>query len=128
MFWKSISVKKTDNPYILYSLLWYKGKGWGVRSLGPQITTPTLHKGASGGAMRETSPLVSRFDQELSRCHSDKESACQCRRHKRYGFSPQVGKIPWRRKWHPTPVFLPVKCYGQRSLVGCSPRADKSRT
>ena len=28
-----------------------------------------------------------------------------------------VGKIPWRRKWHPTPVFLPGKSHGQRSLV-----------
>ena len=31
------------------------------------------------------------------------------------------GKIPWRRKWHPTPVFLPEKSHGQRSLVGYSP-------
>ena len=32
-----------------------------------------------------------------------------------------VGKIPWRRKWQPTPVFLPGKPHGQRSLVGYSP-------
>ena len=32
-----------------------------------------------------------------------------------------VGKIPWRRKWQPTPVFSPGKCHGQRSLVGYSP-------
>ena len=32
-----------------------------------------------------------------------------------------VGKIPWRRKWHPTPVFLPGKSHGQRSLAGYSP-------
>ena len=38
---------------------------------------------------------------------SGKESACQCRRHKRCGFSRWVRKIPWRRKWQPTPVFLP---------------------
>ena len=31
----------------------------------------------------------------------------QCRRHERHGFNPWVGKIPWRRKWQPTPVFLP---------------------
>ena len=31
-----------------------------------------------------------------------------------------VGKIPWRRKWPPTPVFLPGKSHGQRSLVGYS--------
>ena len=49
----------------------------------------------------------------------------QCRRHKRHGFDPQVGKTPWRRKWHPTPVFLPGESHGQRSLVGCSPWGDK---
>ena len=33
-------------------------------------------------------------------------------------FNPQVGKIPERRKWQPTPVFLPGGFHGQRSLVG----------
>ena len=36
----------------------------------------------------------------------------------RPGFEPWVGKIPWRRKWKPTPVFLPGKSYGPWSLVG----------
>ena len=36
---------------------------------------------------------------------------------KRRGFSPRVEKIPWRRAWKPTPVFLPRDSYGQRSLV-----------
>ena len=35
-------------------------------------------------------------------------------------FNPWVGKIPWRRKWQPTPVFLPGEFHGQRSLVGYS--------
>jgi len=39
-------------------------------------------------------------------------------RYKRPGFDPWVGKIPWRRAWQPTPVFLPGKSPGQRSLVG----------
>ena len=52
---------------------------------------------------------------------SGKESACQCRRCKRGGFNPWVRKIPWRRKWQPTPVFLPGKSHGQRSLAGYSP-------
>ena len=47
-----------------------------------------------------------------------KESTCQCRRH---GFDPWVGKILWGRKWQPTPVFLPGKFHGQRSLLGYSP-------
>ena len=52
---------------------------------------------------------------------SDKESACQCRSHRRLGFNPWVRKIPWRRTWKHTSVFLPVASHGQRSLVGYSP-------
>ena len=37
---------------------------------------------------------------------SGKEPTCQCRRRKRWGFDPWVGKIPWRRAWQPTPVFF----------------------
>ena len=48
---------------------------------------------------------------------SGKESACQYRRCRRHGFDPWVGKVLWRRKWQPTPVFLPGKSHGQRSLV-----------
>ena len=35
-------------------------------------------------------------------------------------FEPWVGKIPWRRQWHPNPVLLPGKSHGWRSLVGRS--------
>ena len=35
--------------------------------------------------------------------------------------NPWVGKIPWRRAWQPTPVFLPGESHGQRSLAGYSP-------
>ena len=52
---------------------------------------------------------------------SGKEPTCQCRRCKRHGFNPWVRKIPWRRKWQPTPVFLPGESHGQRSLAGYSP-------
>ena len=45
-----------------------------------------------------------------------KEPACQCRRHKSLGFDLWVGKIPWRRKWQPTPVSLPRVSQEQRSL------------
>ena len=44
---------------------------------------------------------------------------------KEIGFDPCVGKIPWRGKWQPTPVFLPEEFCGQRSLVGCSPWGHK---
>ena len=48
---------------------------------------------------------------------------------KRYGFNLWVGKIPWRRAWQFTPVFLPGESHGQRSLVHYSPQGHKkSRT
>ena len=40
--------------------------------------------------------------------------ACQCRRYRRHGFDPWVRKIPWRRKWLPTPKFWPGKSHRQR--------------
>ena len=68
-----------------------------------------------------------------SRCHylsfpggtSAKESGCQCRRCKRHQFYPWMGKILWRRKCQTTPVLLPGKSHGQRSLVGYSPWGHK---
>ena len=52
---------------------------------------------------------------------SGKESICQGRRLRRCRFDPSVRKIPWRRKWQPTPGFLPGKFHGQRRLVGYCP-------
>ena len=62
---------------------------------------------------------------------SGKESTGQCRRLKRHkkphkrAFNPWVWKILQRRKWRPTPVFLPGKSHEQRKLVGNSPRGHK---
>ena len=56
---------------------------------------------------------------------SGKEPTCQYWRHKRYRFYPWVRKIPWRRKWQPTPVFLPGESHRLRRLVGYSPQAHK---
>ena len=56
---------------------------------------------------------------------SGKESPSQCRRCRRWRFYPWVGKIPWRRKWQPTPVFLAGKSHGRRSLASYSPWGHK---
>ena len=48
-----------------------------------------------------------------------------CLRCKRRGFDPCVRKIPWRKEWQPTPVFLPGESHGQRSLAGYSPWDSK---
>ena len=51
-----------------------------------------------------------------------KKSACNA---EDPGLIPWVRKIPWRRAWQPTPVFLPGESHGQRSLVGYSPWGRK---
>ena len=58
----------------------------------------------------------------LQRWLSGKESGCQSKRHE---FDPCVRKISWRRKWQPTPVFLPGKSHGQKSMSGYSPWGHK---
>ena len=49
------------------------------------------------------------------------DGASQVAQWERPGLDPCLGKIPWSRKWQPTPVFLPGESCGQRSLVGYSP-------
>ena len=44
------------------------------------------------------------------------------------GWIPGLQKIPWRRAWQPTPVFLPGEPHGQRNLVGSMHRVTQSRT
>ena len=54
---------------------------------------------------------------------SSKEFTCNSGDLGRHGFDSGVGKIPWRRAWQPTPVFLPGKSHWQRSQVDYSPQS-----
>ena len=47
--------------------------------------------------------------------------ACHCKGHQRCGCDPWVRRIPWRRKWQPTPVFLPIESHGQSEPGGQRP-------
>ena len=69
--------------------------------------------------------LVSVYPGGLPWWLSGKESACEYRRH---GFDLWVRNIPWRKKWQPTPVFLPGESHGQRSLAGTVHGVAKSLT
>ena len=74
------------------------------------------------------SPYATIHSPTSTECTGDtrgKEPACQYRRCKRCGFDLWVGKMPWRRAWQPTPVFLPGESHGKRSLVGYSPWGHK---
>ena len=75
--------------------------------------------------LKEVNAIVDMYRRRLSRCLSGKESACQCRRSRRRELDPWVSKIPWRRKWQPTRVFLPPEPHRQKSLVGYSPWGHK---
>ena len=55
----------------------------------------------------------------------DKESTCNGGDAEDTGSNPWVRKIPWKKKWQPTPVFLPGKSHGQRSPAGYSPWGHK---
>ena len=96
-----------ERSMVLFSLaLWFQRWGWrDVRRLSRVL--PVTH------------PLG------LRRWLSGKESACQWRRWKRCRFDPWVGKIPWRRKGQPTPVFLPGESPWERHLAGYSPWGRK---
>ena len=58
---------------------------------------------------------------------SGKELACQCRKQKRSRFDPWVQKIHWRKKWQPSPVFLPGKSHAQRNLTVHGPQKSQTR-
>ena len=72
-------------------------------------------------------PLFAYIRMDFPGAASGKEPTCQSRRHKRCGFDPRVGKIPWRRAWQPTTVSLPGESHGQRCLVGYSSENHRVR-
>ena len=66
------------------------------------------------------------YEIELSWWLSGKESACNAGDVAgATGLIPGLGRSPWRRKWQPTPVFLPEESHGQRSLAGYSPQGSQ---
>ena len=88
-----------------WSCSWQHSQCWGCTLL--QVFLIFILWGAGVGTLRSRLPWWP----------SDKEFACQLRRH---GFNPWIGKIP-REGRQPAPAFLPGQSHGQRSLVGYSP-------
>ena len=111
---------------------WWQDKmaGWqhGLSGHGFEQVLETVRTGKPGVLQSTGSQRVGHVwatEQQLLRGFPEGEGwvkGLQCRR---CGFDPWVGKTPWRRNWHHTPVFLPGKSQKQRSLAGYSPRGCK---
>ena len=117
--WGRKELDTTERLHFHFSLSWI-GEG-----NGNLLQCSCLENPRDGGswwaAIYGVAQSQTRLKQLRSSNSSGKESACQCRRHKRCGFSPWVGKIPWWRAWQLTPVFLPGESQGQSSLPGYNP-------
>ena len=102
-----------SRTYVLNHELWsWTGSDPGCVTLRSYLTLLSLSYSICKMNLTLTTSLVAQMVKNLWKC-------------RRPGFSPWVGKILWRRKWHPTPVLLPGKSHGQRSVVGYSPRGRK---
>ena len=80
---------------------------WEAQLLSPHATTREAQMPYSLGSTARQTSIMRSAHTALSRWRSGKEFTRQCRNCRRPGFDPWVGKSHWRRKWHPTPVFLP---------------------
>ena len=68
---------------------------------------------------------LSKYYQKASLMAQQVKNSPAIQKHRKLRFNPWVGKIPQKRKWQPTPVFLPEKSHGQKSLVGYSRKSLK---
>ena len=129
----------TEEPGRLQSMwLWRVGHDWATslscigEGNGNPLQCSCLENPRGGGAWWAAVYGVAQSWTRLKQLSSSSSSSgteptCQYRRHKRSPSNPRVGKILWRRKWQPTPVFLPGESHGQRSLAGYSPWGGRIR-
>ena len=112
-------IQRRIHLFSTYLLSLYCVQGMTLDTEGVTVTCQSLGswRNRQWWANKQTASLLWWASQVVQ---SAEEPACHCIRHKREGFDPWVRKIPWRRKWQPTPVFLPGKFHGQRRLVGHS--------
>ena len=106
-----------------YGSQWWGGRTWKTDLVLPPHGEQSLWAAAPPAASWLCSNLSWKWG--VPWWLSGKESTYQSRSCR---FHPWVEKIPWRRKWQPTPVFLPGESHGQRSLAGYSPWCLRIRT
>ena len=111
---KGLTIKKIDHQRTDDFVLWYWRRFLTVPWTGRRSNQSILQ------GINPEYPLEGLMPRTSFLAQSSKEHACQCSRHQRCGFDPWAKKI-WKRKWQPTPVFLPGKSHGQKSLMSYSP-------
>ena len=124
MWWKA-------GPNYISQVFWATNFQWG--SLNGNHRRKTGRKGGGGGGGTRVSLSFFKvfFDADHFKVWASqvallvKIPTANAEDIKRRGFDPWVGKIPWRRAWKPTPVFLPGESPGQKSLKGYSPRGSE---
>ena len=104
--------------------------GWSLDSCSTQLSKEPFSCGHWGTGKKSTNSRFENYgdrfaENDVIGCFAWLRGQSVCLQCTRPGFDPWVGKIPWRRKWQPTPVFLPRESHGQRSLTGYSPRGHK---
>ena len=125
---KTLAVGDAVKPRIRFQQLCFSSLKWAVVINDQNLTEksyPFITLQNFFLPLTQGSPIIWKpnyFCRGLPWWLSGKEYACQCRRPV---FDPWVGKILWRSKWQPTPVFLPGTPHGQRSLASYSPLGRK---
>ena len=121
----SFKVSKKNHHGSLSGSFWYSWKG---KSCLISMVWKHVHEVCCCSVTKSCPFLCYPMDcrTDFSVGSSGKEPSCQCRvkikdnnkRDKRCGFNPWAGKIPWRKAWQTTPVFLLGESHGQGSLEG----------
>ena len=118
-----LEIKETFSIYICRKAPWK----WGVMSNGEWCQMGVMSNGEWCQTGSDVKWGVMSTYLGFPGGASGKKPICQCRKHKRRGFSPWVGKMPLEEGMQPTPVLLPGESYRQRSLVGTKSRTWLSR-
>ena len=110
--------KRHQSPCFLF-------KRWGYEPINKHFILASLGSSVCTGQLRiistDANYVISQEVRRVCRWLSGEEPAWQCRRRRRCRFDPGVRKMPWRRRWKPTPGSLPGESHGHRSLGDYSP-------